>query len=158
MCECFRIGSSLTTLVPQVDCARPDAVTLSLILNFCIDRPFGFSAYQDNYFLFNVSNFCLDRPFGFSVHRDAPFCLSRLFRFSTYQVVLLFLGKVFFDCICVHRSRKFITIHSCKSHCTARKSFSYDVRTFIVRRPLAPRVMLERTFLSKTCFILFGYS
>jgi hypothetical protein len=71
-------------------CARSDAVTLSFlfILNFCIDRPFGFSAYQDD-FLFNVSNFCLDRPFGFSVHRDAHSCLSRPFRFSTYRAVLI---------------------------------------------------------------------
>jgi len=33
-------------------------------------------------FLFYAPNFCLDRPFGFSVHRDALYCLSRLFRFS----------------------------------------------------------------------------
>jgi len=30
-------------------------------------------------FLFYAPNFCLDRPFGFSVHRDALYCLSRLF-------------------------------------------------------------------------------
>jgi len=54
------------------------------VLNFCIDRPFGFSAYQDN-FLFNVSNFCLDCPFGFSVHRDVHFFLSHLFGFATYR-------------------------------------------------------------------------
>jgi len=33
-------------------------------------------------FLFCAPNFCLDCPFGFSVHRDALYCLSRLFRFS----------------------------------------------------------------------------
>ena len=65
-----------------------------LILNFCIDRPFGFSAYQDD-FLFNVSNFCLDRPCGFSVHRDAHFCLSRFFRFATHRAFIFFLTKYF---------------------------------------------------------------
>ena len=33
-------------------------------------------------FLF-IPNFCLDRPFRFSAYRDALFCLSRPFRFST---------------------------------------------------------------------------
>ena len=81
-------------------------------LNFCIDRPCGFSIYQGNYFhhFLYVSNFCLDCPFGFSVHRDAHFCLSRLFRFATYRA--LFFDKVFLDCISVHRKREFVTILS----------------------------------------------
>ena len=39
--------------------------------------------FTGSMFLFYAPNFCLDRPFGISVHRDALFCLSRLFRFST---------------------------------------------------------------------------
>jgi len=35
-----------------------------------------------NVFLFCAPNFFLDRPFGCSVHRDALYCLSRIFRFS----------------------------------------------------------------------------
>ena len=67
-----------------------------MILNFCIDRPFRVSIYQDNCNFF--SNFCLDCPFGFSVHRDTHFCLSRLFRFATYWAFYFF-DKVFLDCI-----------------------------------------------------------
>ena len=66
---------------------------LAIFPNFCIDRPFGFSIYRDDYFVFVVSNFCLGRPFGFSTHRDAPFCLSRPFGFSTYRAVLLFFRR-----------------------------------------------------------------
>src|SRR3954463_149546 len=44
--------------------------------NFCLGRPFRFSAYRDSICL--VSNFCLDRPFGFSIHRDAHFFLPKL--------------------------------------------------------------------------------
>ena len=59
-----------------------------MILNFCIDRPFPVSNYQDNFYFFFVSNFCLDYPFGFSVHRDAHFCLSRFLGFATYWTFL----------------------------------------------------------------------
>ena len=93
----LQLGDSLIAGRPPSGWCLLDAVTLSFlfILNFCIDRPFGFSAYQDD-FLFNVSNFCLDRPFGFSVHRDAHSCLSRPFGFSTYRAVLMiFLTKYF---------------------------------------------------------------
>ena len=37
-----------------------------------------------------IPNFCLDLPFGFSVHRDTHFCPSRLFRFSTCRVYRFF--------------------------------------------------------------------
>ena len=113
------------------------------ILNFCIDRPFAFSAYQDNHFLLDVSNFCLDRPFRISVHRDAHFCLSRPYGFSTYRAVLIILDKVFLDYIRVYSTWKFFTIHGLKSHGTTRESSFYNIRAFIVRRPLAPGVRLE---------------
>ncbi|KEH42625.1 transmembrane protein, putative [Medicago truncatula] len=50
----------------------------------------------------------MDRPFGFSVHRDALFCLSRLFRFVTYRA--FYFNKVFLDCIGIHRTYKFTII------------------------------------------------
>ena len=37
-----------------------------------------------------IPNFCLDRPFEFSAHRDTHFCPSRLFRFSTCRVYRFF--------------------------------------------------------------------
>ena len=93
LCLSLQIGEDLIEDPLMKDSSgdevRTDAVTLSKILNFCLDCPFGFSIYQDKLFLFVVSNFCLDRPFGFSVHRDAHFCLSRPFGFSTYRAVLL---------------------------------------------------------------------
>jgi len=62
---------------------------LVVILCFCLWKSLTFSwtalsgfKSTGSIFLFCVPNFCLDRPFGFSVHRDALYCLSRLFRFS----------------------------------------------------------------------------
>ncbi|KEH16291.1 transmembrane protein, putative [Medicago truncatula] len=77
----FRIGGLLIAGCPKW--IVPDRMQLLclLILNFCIDCLFGFSIYKIIFFV-HVSNFCLDRPFGFSLHRDAHFCLSRLFRSS----------------------------------------------------------------------------
>ena len=46
-------------------------------------------------FLF-VSNFCPDRLFRFSVRRDAHFCLSRPFGFSTYRAVFFVLFFIIF--------------------------------------------------------------
>jgi len=76
-----------------------------MIPNFCIDRPFWVSTYQDFFF---VSNFCLDCPFGFSVHRDAHFSISHLFRFATYRAFIF--DKVFFDCTDIHGTCEFVTI------------------------------------------------
>jgi len=50
----------------------------------------------------------MDHPFGFSVHRDALFCLSRIFRFATYRA--FHFNIVFLDCIGLHRTYKFVTI------------------------------------------------
>ena len=89
---------------------------LAIIPKFCKNCPkVGYSIYRDNFFCFYVSNFCLDLPFGFLIHQDAHFCLSRPFGFSTYRAILFFLGKVFLDCICVHRASELFTIHSCKN-------------------------------------------
>jgi len=52
------------------------------ILDFCLDRPFGFSVHWECIPFLCAPNFYLDRPFGFSIHWDAFYCLSRLFRFS----------------------------------------------------------------------------
>ncbi|KEH32983.1 hypothetical protein MTR_3g012390 [Medicago truncatula] len=127
----LRIGGLLIAGCPKW--IVPDRMQLLclLILNFCIDRPFGFSIYQDNLFV-HVSNFCLDRPFGFSVHRDAHFCLSHLFRFATYRTFMF--DRVFLDCTDIQRKCEFVTICSHEGHCT---------RAFIVRRPLALGVWLE---------------
>jgi len=85
-CRCFRLDVFWSLGAPSGPCLT-DAVTLSLILYFCIDLPFQVSIYQDNC-IFYVSNFCLDRPFGSSVHRDAHFCLSRFLMFTTYRAFL----------------------------------------------------------------------
>ena len=130
----------------------------AIILNFCIDRPFGFRPIRINIF-FYVSNFCLDRPFGFSVHRDALFCLSHLFRFATYRafVLLLFFCKFFV-------LTKYFLIASVFSGCTSLSP------SFVFRHPFAPWIWLKRLYirvqglilgirrdepsLLETCFIL----
>jgi len=115
------------------------------VLKFCKDRPFGFSAYQDN-FLFNVSNFCLDCPFGFSAHRDAHFCLSHpfwVFGLPSCSLKNFFLDKVFLDCICVYGSQKFFIVHGLNSHGTTGEGPFDNVRALIVRRPLAPGIGLK---------------
>src|SRR3954469_18877700 len=143
------------------DEAWTDAVTLSLFLNFCLDCPFRFSIYQDEFFLFIVSNFCLDRPFGVSVHRDAHFCLSRPLRvFDLPSCSFLFLDKVFLDCISIHRTWEFITIHGCKSHGAAGKCSFDNIRAFVIRRPFAPRIWLkgQDLFKHEVAFLKFTRS
>ncbi|AES98614.1 hypothetical protein MTR_5g070590 [Medicago truncatula] len=48
--QMLRIGGLLTTGCPKWIVLRRMQLICLLILNFCIDRPFGFSIYQDNHF------------------------------------------------------------------------------------------------------------
>ena len=138
-----------------------------------MNRPFGFSAHRGahsclscvqsqrafSYFFF-VPNFCLDRPFGSSIHQEAHFCLGRPFGFSTYHAVLFFLDKVFLDYIDINRIWEFNTIHVCENQSTTRESLLDNIRTFIVRCPLAPWVGLLTypSFQHKFAFLEFSRS
>jgi len=66
----------------------------------------------------------MDRPFGFSVHRDALFCLSRLFRFATYRAFFFW--------------QSISWLHRCSQEIQVRHSF------FFFRHSFAPGVCLNQ--------------
>ena len=84
-----------------------------MILNFCIDRPFQVSTYQDNYYYFFFFSIILPGPpfRVFSPPRRSflPKPLFKIFDLSS------FFDRVFLDCTDIHRMCEFVTIHSCKS-------------------------------------------
>src|SRR3954471_16296628 len=92
----------------------PEHSHLPFIPNFCVNYPFRVLSLPGLIdIFFYVSNFCLNRPFGFSIHRDALFCLSRSLRvFNLASCSFVYLGEVFLDCVDVHRTGEFFSIHS----------------------------------------------
>jgi len=84
-------------------CASAVMLFVSFFLLFWKSLTFAWTALSGfqstgSMFLFYAPNFCLDRPFGFSVHQGALYCLSRLFRFSTFWAFWFFVS-LDYDCI-----------------------------------------------------------
>src|SRR3954470_20885254 len=106
--------------------------------NFCLGRPFRFSAYRDSICL--VSNFFLDRLFRFSIHRDAHF-LPKL-PFQVFNSASCSLREVLFDYVRIHRVWEILAIHSGKQHGSAGEYFLDYKWSLISGSPLAPGVTL----------------
>jgi len=146
----LRIRDLLVTGCPKWIVPERMQLLCLLILNFCIDCPFGvFQSIRIIIFV-HVSNDCLDRPFGFSVNRNAHFCLSRLCRLATYRAVFFLLNFFYLiDFFGYILTKYFLTA----SVFIRRVSLS---PSFVIRHHFAPGIWLkDSVFLSTRSLFFF---
>ena len=95
LCEKVPLGSNsaiafMSSSVSSLCCSVEDEADWSMPSEPDVDTGFWMQGDSMRHSITLIPNFCLDRPFGFSVHRDTHFFPSRLFRFSTCRVYRFF--------------------------------------------------------------------